>query len=584
MGDSPAGVATPWLFGCLTVFAPGAHAARLLRAAAPRLIREGGRRCHPTYSFITPRVPGRSRGRAGQSNGPQDRGMPSYLARRLPLVVANRAKLASLPKDGDNSLHCGVGIQAVLAHSARRSDRENCMSIPVACVCGQRFLAQPHLAGQIVRCPVCGNGIGVPHAVAPQPVFPAVTPRQSAGYGRSTAPQRRSHANSGGAILLYLGIGGGVLAVLAVVAVVVAIVAAELSRPPGKGPKTTGGASAASGPGASQSQGVAITSEGASFCGPKGWKSVTPIKDAKMKACFISPDSSEADQKAMIVVSIAVPLQRDLQSEAQSRAMGWGGSVLPEKTDLDGEPALRIQVNPRSAECDPVGGLVTFRYGRVYFIAAAAIRGRSVQNEIEEIRQNWKWVNEDGAAGSPDVPDLPPVANAPAGWEHYKSGAGGYSALMPLQTLVRAAGQTSPRPPIKVIEQTWRVDEGAGHSSSVMVLDLPIVSLGEQRQKVLDDFAKQTVSATGGRGEQRETLTLSGRPALGVRFKATAFGKPYAIRAVFCEVRGRLYTLMWYAPTDDADSAGDTFFDSFRIDPGVQSTAMAQGLSGASGS
>lgn len=40
------------------------------------------------------------------------------------------------------------------------------MSIHVACSCGQRFAAQPHLAGKQVKCPACGSPLAVPHANA----------------------------------------------------------------------------------------------------------------------------------------------------------------------------------------------------------------------------------------------------------------------------------------------------------------------------------------------------------------------------------------------------------------------------------
>jgi uncharacterized Zn finger protein (UPF0148 family) len=36
------------------------------------------------------------------------------------------------------------------------------MSIPVACKCGQQFMAQPHLAGQQVACPSCGRPLVIP--------------------------------------------------------------------------------------------------------------------------------------------------------------------------------------------------------------------------------------------------------------------------------------------------------------------------------------------------------------------------------------------------------------------------------------
>ena len=47
------------------------------------------------------------------------------------------------------------------------------MSIVVSCRCGQRFAAQPHLAGKQVACPVCGQALQVPRQPAAAPAAAA---------------------------------------------------------------------------------------------------------------------------------------------------------------------------------------------------------------------------------------------------------------------------------------------------------------------------------------------------------------------------------------------------------------------------
>src|SRR6185503_1022135 len=99
------------------------------------------------------------------------------------------------------------------------------MSIIVACQCGQRFMAEPRLAGQLVTCPVCGQGINVPIPQAeysPQPtpqayVPPAYTPPAAAqyaaapAYGHSAPRSHQPTPKSGASPLLYVGIAGAVL-------------------------------------------------------------------------------------------------------------------------------------------------------------------------------------------------------------------------------------------------------------------------------------------------------------------------------------------------------------------------------------
>ena len=43
---------------------------------------------------------------------------------------------------------------------------ENLMAVEVACQCGKRFAAQPHLMGKTVKCPVCGQPITIPSSEA----------------------------------------------------------------------------------------------------------------------------------------------------------------------------------------------------------------------------------------------------------------------------------------------------------------------------------------------------------------------------------------------------------------------------------
>ncbi len=45
------------------------------------------------------------------------------------------------------------------------------MAIEVGCTCGQRFRAQPHLAGKQLRCPSCGSPLAIP--VPPRPTTAA---------------------------------------------------------------------------------------------------------------------------------------------------------------------------------------------------------------------------------------------------------------------------------------------------------------------------------------------------------------------------------------------------------------------------
>lgn len=64
------------------------------------------------------------------------------------------------------------------------------MSIKVACQCGKRFVAPPHLAGKSVNCPNCGSAIVIAAPPAPPPTRPTLAaPAPPQGAGTSPAEE-----------------------------------------------------------------------------------------------------------------------------------------------------------------------------------------------------------------------------------------------------------------------------------------------------------------------------------------------------------------------------------------------------------
>lgn len=136
-----------------------------------------------------------------------------------------------------------------------------------------------------------------------------------------------------------------------------------------------------------------ILAEGASFSEPKGWTRSTPDK-VKTKGMFISPDSDrKVALKAMIIVDIGKPAEPSLQATAEGMARDWGGKILDEKTSLDGVEALRIRVDTPGPGLRPIEGVLTMKDGKLYMLMGGAIPGRSILEQVEEVRKGWKWVD-----------------------------------------------------------------------------------------------------------------------------------------------------------------------------------------------
>jgi hypothetical protein len=78
---------------------------------------------------------------------------------------------------------------------------------------------------------------------------------------------------------------------------------------------------------------------------------------------------------------------------------------------------------------------------------------------------------------------------------------------------------------------------------------------------------------------QYEKTTIAGHSGRGIRYSRT-YGRDREKvngRAQTFEVNGRVYQLLWVAPAEMPDSAGDRFFNSFKLLPGAGSALLAPG-------
>lgn len=133
-----------------------------------------------------------------------------------------------------------------------------------------------------------------------------------------------------------------------------------------------------------------IVDSGASFSEPKGW--VRLPGRTKTKGYFISGDSDRLNPHLMILVDIGRPSLPTLQATAEGLAKGWKGKVLDETTTLDGVKALRVRVEEQGPGLKPVEAVLTLHEGRIYILMGGTVPGRSVIDQVEEVRKGWKWV------------------------------------------------------------------------------------------------------------------------------------------------------------------------------------------------
>lgn len=136
-----------------------------------------------------------------------------------------------------------------------------------------------------------------------------------------------------------------------------------------------------------------IVADGASFSEPAGWVRLKPDKK-KTKGWFINSDSDRRSPKAMIMVDTGKAANPNLRETAEKMAADWGGTVLEESTTLDGVEALRVRVSKPGGGLRPVEGVAAIRNGRLYLVMGGTVPGRSIVDEVEEVRTSWKWIKQ----------------------------------------------------------------------------------------------------------------------------------------------------------------------------------------------
>jgi hypothetical protein len=130
--------------------------------------------------------------------------------------------------------------------------------------------------------------------------------------------------------------------------------------------------------------------EGFSFELPRGWSRVAPDRP-KTKAMLLLGGERWDQAKGMIKVDVGVPTSPDSKATAEALAKNFGGSVLPELTEIDGEQGIQVQASPQGSALSPSKAMVVFRGEKVYLIMAGAVGGTDISDAFERVRASWEW-------------------------------------------------------------------------------------------------------------------------------------------------------------------------------------------------
>jgi hypothetical protein len=143
---------------------------------------------------------------------------------------------------------------------------------------------------------------------------------------------------------------------------------------------------------------------------PSGWQQLPPDR-LDVVARWMSPDSQPNSVQGIIMVEMSKPDVADSAPIAHALARQLGGLVDDKPDTLDGETAWRILADPKS-DLQLVEALVAIHEGRLYIIKGGVTAGHTCHDQIEFIRQNWKWIPLDPPTSHLDFRDKPGNINA----------------------------------------------------------------------------------------------------------------------------------------------------------------------------
>jgi hypothetical protein len=140
---------------------------------------------------------------------------------------------------------------------------------------------------------------------------------------------------------------------------------------------------------------------------PPGWQQLPPDR-LGVATQWISPESRPGRVQGAIAIEMKKSESPDGGQTARSLAETLGGRVADKPESLDGETAWRVLAEP-GTDLRPVETLLTIHDGRLYLIEGAVTLGNACHDQIEFIRQSWKWIPLDPPTKHLEFRDQPTI-------------------------------------------------------------------------------------------------------------------------------------------------------------------------------
>jgi hypothetical protein len=127
----------------------------------------------------------------------------------------------------------------------------------------------------------------------------------------------------------------------------------------------------------------------ASFERPLGWDA---RKTEWPTLMLLTPADVPRDlMTRMISIDAARPEQKTADVTAVDFAMRYKGILLPDSTELDGEPAYWVIANGELGKFQPTHVVIAHHKGQAYYILGGSSDRSDMTADVEAIVKSWKW-------------------------------------------------------------------------------------------------------------------------------------------------------------------------------------------------
>ena len=127
----------------------------------------------------------------------------------------------------------------------------------------------------------------------------------------------------------------------------------------------------------------------ASFERPLGWDA---RKTEWPTLMLVTPADVPRDlMTRMISIDAARPEQKTADVTAVDFAMRYKGILLPDSTELDGEPAYWVIANGELGKFQPTHVVIAHHKGQAYYILGGSSDRSDMTADVEAIVKSWKW-------------------------------------------------------------------------------------------------------------------------------------------------------------------------------------------------